>query len=147
MTANTHDVKTLLDIWSGAIRQKDIDRLMQVYAPDIVYFDVVPPLRLTGADAVRRNFVRWFDSWATPIGVEIRDRVIFQNGEIAAAHMLWRTNGTQKTGRKVDYWIRASVSLQRSERGWRITHEHVSPPVELPAAAKAVERTPELHQA
>jgi ketosteroid isomerase-like protein len=147
MTASTSDVKTLLDIWSNAIRQKDINRLMQVYSPDIVYFDVVPPLRLTGADAVRRNFVRWFDSWATPIGVEIRDRVIFQNGEIAAAHMLWRTSGAQKTGRRIDCWIRASVSLQRSSQGWRITHEHVSLPVELPAARAAMERTPELNQA
>jgi uncharacterized protein (TIGR02246 family) len=147
MTLNFPDVKTLLQTWSDAIRQRDIDRLMQVYSPDIVYFDVVPPLRLAGYDAVRRNFVRWFDGWATPIGVEIRDRVIFENGDIAAAHMLWRTSGAQKTGRKIDYWIRASVSLQRSERGWRITHEHVSLPVELKAGRAALELTPELNQA
>jgi uncharacterized protein (TIGR02246 family) len=144
MTATPSNVRTLLETWSNAIRQRDIEKLMQVYSPDIVYFDVVPPLRLTGADAVRRNFVRWFDMWVTPIDVEIRDRAIFENGAIAASHMLWRTSGTQKTGRKVDYWIRASVSLQRSDRGWQITHEHVSLPVELPSAKAAMELTPEL---
>ena len=142
MTQNATDVRTLLQTWSDAIRHRDIDRLMPVYAPEIVYYDVVPPLRLTGLEAVRRNFERWFDMWSTPIGVEIRDRVIFENGGIAAAHMLHRTSGIQKGGRTIDYWIRASVSLQRSERGWHITHEHVSPPVELPAARAAMELTP-----
>ena len=45
------------------MRRRDIERLMPFYAPDIVYFDVVPPLRYTGHAAVRRNFQRWFDGW------------------------------------------------------------------------------------
>jgi hypothetical protein len=34
-----------LDSRSGAIRLKDIDRLMALYSSDIVYFDLVPPLQ------------------------------------------------------------------------------------------------------
>ena len=41
--AKTHsEISALLDSQSEAIRIKDIDRLMSLYSPDIVYFDVVP---------------------------------------------------------------------------------------------------------
>ncbi|WP_281412362.1 hypothetical protein [Rhizobium laguerreae] len=35
---------------------------MSLYSPEIVYFDVVPPLRFIGSEAVRSNFVRWFNN-------------------------------------------------------------------------------------
>ncbi len=31
-----------------ALRAKDIDRVMSLYAPNIVSFDIVPPLRYVG---------------------------------------------------------------------------------------------------
>jgi ketosteroid isomerase-like protein len=73
---------------------KDIDRLISLYSPDIVYFDVVPPLGFTGSAAVRGNFLRWFDGWKSSIGVEIRDMNILTSGDIAAAYMLIRASGT-----------------------------------------------------
>lgn len=38
-----------------ALRAKDIDGVMSLYAPDIVSFDIVPPLRYVGADDKRRT--------------------------------------------------------------------------------------------
>jgi ketosteroid isomerase-like protein len=54
------EVIAVLDRRLDAMRAKDIDRAMSVYSPDIVYFDIIPPHRFVGADAVRRNFLRWF---------------------------------------------------------------------------------------
>jgi uncharacterized protein (TIGR02246 family) len=142
MASMEADVRALLDEWSEAIRRKDVDRLMAVYSSDIVYFDVVPPLRLIGADAVRQNFIRWFDTWSTPIGVEVRDLALRTEGNLAAAHTLHRTSGTLKAGRDVSYWIRASLTCERSGQGWRITHEHVSLPVEFPTGKAAMELQP-----
>src|SRR5689334_9253257 len=90
MSATQSEVKALLENWSEACRHKDIDRLMTLYTPDITYFDVVPPLQITGLDAVRRNFLRWFDGWASPIGVEIRDLTIRVSGDVAFAYVLHR---------------------------------------------------------
>ncbi|MBB3590797.1 ketosteroid isomerase-like protein [Rhizobium sp. BK529] len=53
MASAQQDVRALLDHRTEACRAKDIDRLMSLYSPDIVYFDVVPPLRFIGTDAVR----------------------------------------------------------------------------------------------
>ena len=135
-------VRELLDHWSEAIRAKDIDRLMALYDPDIVYFDVVPPLRHIGSGAVRRNFLRWFDSWASPIGQQIGDLHLVTNEDIAVAHMLIRASGTLKNGREVNYWVRATVACHRAESGWVIAHEHVSLPVDVASGQAAMDLVP-----
>ena len=38
------DVMAVLDSRVEACRARDIDRLMSLYSPDIVYFDIIPPL-------------------------------------------------------------------------------------------------------
>ena len=141
--ASTHpEVSALLDRWSEAIRLKDIDRLMDLYAPDIVYFDVVPPLHYTGLAAVRKNFLRWFDAWQSAIGVEIRDLTILTSGDVAVASMLHRTSGTLKNGREVGYWLRATVCCQQSHHGWVIAHEHISLPVDVASGRAAIDLVP-----
>jgi ketosteroid isomerase-like protein len=131
MTSMEADVQTLLESWSGATSNKDIDRLMSLYATDAIYFDIVPPLRFTGTAEIRRNFLRWFDTWQSSIGVELREVNILVSGDVATAFMLHRTSGTLKDGREVDYWVRATLGCQRSDRGWSIKHEHISVPVDL----------------
>lgn len=131
MTSTEAEVKALLDSWSAAIRAKDVDRLMSLYSEDIVYFDVVPPLQFTGHAEVRQNFLRWFDSWKSGIGVELRDLNIRMSGDVASTYMLHRTSGTLQDGREVNYWVRATVGCERSDRRWLIVHEHISWPVDL----------------
>jgi uncharacterized protein (TIGR02246 family) len=136
------EVRALLERWSEACRRKDIDRLMALYAPDCVYFDVVPPLRFTGADAIRQNFLRWFASWESGIGQEIHDLTILASGEVAAAHMLIRASGTLKNGREVNYFVRATVGCRRSEQVWLIAHEHVSLPVDMASGRVVMDVAP-----
>jgi ketosteroid isomerase-like protein len=136
------EVRALLDSWSGAIRMKDLDRLMPLYSPDAVYFDLVPPLQITGSAAIRRNFSRWFETWESSIGVEIRDLNIFVSGDVAAAYMLHRTSGTLKGGREVGYWVRATVCCQRSNHTWLIAHEHISLPVDVTSRSAAMDLVP-----
>ena len=142
MASPQSEVRALLDRWSEAARNKDIDRLMALYAPDIVYFDVVPPLQFTGSAAVRGNFVRWFDGWQSAIGLEIRDLRILAGEDIATAFMLLRASGTLKNGRDVDYWVRATVGCQRADHRWLIAHEHVSLPVDVASGRAAMALMP-----
>ncbi len=142
MTSKDAEIRTLLDRWADAIRRKDIDLLMPVYSPDIVYFDVVPPLQIQGAAAARRNFLRWFDLWESSIGQEIRDLNIAASAELAAAHMLIRASGTLKNGREVGYWVRASVCCRRSNDRWLITHEHVSVPIDFQSGSAVMDLLP-----
>jgi hypothetical protein len=56
-----------------AIRSKDIDSLMAHYAPDVVVYDVRPPLAVQCAADYRKNFERWFASMPGPLEYEMSD--------------------------------------------------------------------------
>ena len=136
------EIRALLDVRSEAVRIKDIARLMSLYSPDVVYFDVVPGLQFTGAAALRARFVQWFDSVAGSISMEIRDLNILAGGDIAVAYMLNRTSGTLKNGREVGHWVRATVGWQRSNHRWLIEHEHISLPINFESGRAAMDLVP-----
>jgi uncharacterized protein (TIGR02246 family) len=134
MASTQSDVRALLDSRVEACRTKDIDRLMSIYSPNIVYFDVVPPLHFIGREAVRNNFVRWFNEYEGPIGLETQYLNIAISGDLAFAHMLHLDKGNanlteKQSGRQ--FWLRATVCCQRSNNNWLITHEHISLPVDF----------------
>ena len=142
MAKTQGDVRALFDRRSDAMRMKDIDRLMSLYSPAIVYFDLVPPLRYAGTAALRGRFLDWFGRWTGPIGQDIRDLNVFEGGDVAAAHMLIWANGTLKDGREVGYWVRTTNACQRSNDTWLITHEHVSLPVDMASGRAAMGLVP-----
>lgn len=123
------DVQALLDIRVEASRAKDIDRLMSLYAPDCVYFDVVPPLQFTGAAAVRQNFLRWFAEYDGPIGLETSHQDVVVRGDVAFAHMLHFDSGN-RSGEYSGVWLRSTVCCQQIDGKWQITHEHISLPID-----------------
>jgi ketosteroid isomerase-like protein len=142
MVSTQSEVRALLDSQSAAMRMKDIDRLMSLYSPDVVYFDVVPPLRYAGAAALRGRFLQWFDGWQGSIVMEIRDLNISASGDIALAHWLSRASGTLKNGRAAGSWVRATSCCQRSNHNWLITHEHVSWPVDPESRSAVMDLVP-----
>jgi ketosteroid isomerase-like protein len=136
------EIRALLDSRSEAVRIKDIDGLMSLYAPDVVYFDVVPGLQFTGSAALRARFLQWFDSIAGSISMEIRDLNILAGGDIAVAYMLNRTSGILKNGREVGHWVRATACCQRSNHRWLIKHEHISLPINFESGSAAMDLVP-----
>ena len=49
------DIRQRIDRLVEALRAMDLEGVMSVYAPDIVSYDIVPPLRHVGAMAKERN--------------------------------------------------------------------------------------------
>ncbi len=127
--SNSADVMAVLDKRVEAVRAKDIDRLMSLYSPDIVYFDVIPPHQFLGAAEVRRNFLRWFDEYQGDIGLETYDLHTAASEDVAFAHMLHPDSGTRRNGQDITVWVRSTVCLQRIDGRWLITHEHISFPI------------------
>ena len=131
------EVRALLDSQSEAMSTKDIDRLMSLYSPDIVYFDTVPPLHYAGSAALRERFLQWFDSWNGSFTLEIRDVHILLRGDVAIAYRFSRASGVLMNGQHAGSWVRATTCCLRSNAKWLITHEHVSWPVD-PKSGRAV---------
>jgi uncharacterized protein (TIGR02246 family) len=142
MASTEAELRALFESRSEAIRMKDIERLMSVFAPEIVYFDVVPPLRYAGSETLRKRFVHWFEGWASAIGQDTRELTIQVSGDVATAHMLIRATGTRKPGQEVGYWVRVSNFCRRSNDRWLITHEHVSLPVDFSSGRAAIDLEP-----
>jgi ketosteroid isomerase-like protein len=142
MDSTQSDIKALIDSRSEAMRDKDVDRLMSLYSPDIVYFDLVPPLQYVGSAALRSRFSHWFEGWKSPISMELRDLRIAVSGDIAGAYMLLRASGTLKNGNEVGYWVRTSNCCQRFNHRWLFTHEHVSLPVDIKSGSAVLDLIP-----
>ena len=143
MVSDESAVRALFTNQADAMRTKDIDRLMSLYSPDVVYFDVVPPLQFVGSAALRQRFLRWFDGWQGAIGMEIRDLSIVVSRDIAVAHWFSRAGGTLRDGRQAGFWVRVSSCCERRRDGWLINHEHVSLPIDLASGAAAMDLLPE----
>jgi ketosteroid isomerase-like protein len=107
-------IRQLIDGWAKALRAKDIEGVMSYYAPDILLFDLAPPLQYKGADAYRKNWEEWFASWQGSIGYEIRNLSVTVGYEVAFSHSLNRISGTRTSGEKTDVWVRATVCRRKS---------------------------------
>jgi ketosteroid isomerase-like protein len=142
MASIESEIRALIEAELTAIRAKNIGQLMRLYSNEIVYFDVVPPLRFVGSAELRERFLRWFDGYAGPINMEIRDLNISASGDIAVAHWLSRSGGTLKSGREVGSWVRATTCCQRRNHEWLITHEHISLPVDVESGSPAMDLVP-----
>ena len=110
------EVEAVLASRVEACRARDIDRLMSLYSPGIVYFDIIPPHQFVGADAVRANFQRWFAEYQGDIGLETHELSLAMSGDVAFAHMLHPDSGTRRNGQDVVVWVRSTVCLQRAGR-------------------------------
>jgi ketosteroid isomerase-like protein len=122
-------IRELLDNWTNVLRAKHINKLMAHYAPDIVVFDIQPPLEYRGADAYRKNWEEWLPSFQGPIGYEIRDLSITTAEDVAFCHSLNRLSGTRTSGEQTDGWLRATVCYRKLDGKWLVTHEHISVPL------------------
>jgi ketosteroid isomerase-like protein len=142
MTSAETEIRALLDSRSAAMGDKDIERVMSLYSPEIVYFDLVPPLQYAGSSALRQRFLDWFGRWAGPIGQELGEVTIIAGDTVATAWMLIRAHGTLRTGQDVNYWVRASNGFHRSSDSWSITHEHVSLPIDMQRRTAVMDLAP-----
>jgi ketosteroid isomerase-like protein len=125
-----------------SLRTRDIDALMSVYAPDIVSFDVGPPLRYAGAANKRRAWLEVFAAYAGPIAYEVRDLKVTTQGELAFVHSLNHVSGTLASGHSTDLWVRWTACFRRIDGVWLVVHDHVSVPADIERGQAVLHLTP-----
>jgi ketosteroid isomerase-like protein len=114
-----------------AIRDKDLVRLMSLYARNVEVFDVRASLNVVGAGAYRNNFEHWFDSFEGPIGFDLHCLRIVPGDTTAFCHYLALVTGARPGGRKSGYWVRGTTCFERRGGEWLVTHEHISQPAAM----------------
>ncbi len=135
-------IQKLLDDGIRSLRDKNIEGVMALYAPDVVSFDIVPPLRYQGADAFRKVWEQVFASYRGPIDYELHDLTITAGDDVAFAYSLNRISGTLNNGQKTDLWLRWTACLRKINGMWQIVHHQNSVPVDLEHGKAALDLKP-----
>ena len=128
---NETAIKRVIEGGVNAVRNKDIGGVMALYAPEVVSFDIVPPLRYVGADAFRNVWEEVFSSFQGPIGYEMHDSTITVGDDVAFAYSLNRISGTMNNELKTDLWLRWTACFRKINGKWLIVHHQNSVPVDL----------------
>jgi ketosteroid isomerase-like protein len=101
-TANEAAIRELIDRFAKAIRAKDVNGVMSVFAPEIVSFDIVPPLQAVGTETFVKHWQEFFESYQNSIHVEFPDLSITAGDDVAFSYCLHRVKGTLKNGQQAD---------------------------------------------
>ena len=125
-----------------ALRAKDIDGVMSLYAPNLVSFDIVPPLRYFGAENKRRAWKEAFALYTGPFTYEVHELNVTTQGELAFVHSLNHLKATQASGQITDFWLRWTACLRRIDGLWVVVHDHVSVPADLEHGQAVVDLRP-----
>jgi deazaflavin-dependent oxidoreductase (nitroreductase family) len=125
------DIRRRIDNGVKAIRAMDLDGVMALYAPDMVSFDIVPPLRHVGAEAKRKNWEDVFATYERPLGYEMHDLTITVGDDVAFGHSLNQISGTLRNGHRSVTWLRWTACFRKIGDTWLIAHDQVSVPVDF----------------
>jgi ketosteroid isomerase-like protein len=131
------EVSKLIDDWAKTLRAKHVESAMSHYAPDILTFDLAPPLQYVGANAIRKSLADWFPTFVGPLGYETRGLNIAASGDVAFSTSLNRITGTRTSGEETDVWVRMTLGCKRINGTWMIAHEHASVPFHMDGSYKA----------
>jgi ketosteroid isomerase-like protein len=130
---NRAAIEALENQFVAAVRAKDVDAIMKVYASgsDLFVFDVVPPRQYAGAEAYRKDWKSFLDTFKGPMKFTVSDLSIDAGGKMAYSHSIQHVTGTDTKGKPVDFTVRVTDVYRKSGSDWRIVHEHVSVPVNM----------------
>lgn len=124
-------IRQRLQAWAKAVSARDIGGTMSLYAPDVVSFDINPPLQYAGAGNKRQAWLKVFTAYPGPLSYEVSDPHVMAQGDLAFVHSLNHVRGTLANGHASDMWVRWTACLRRIDGVWLVVHDHVSVPADL----------------
>lgn len=125
-------MEEILTAYATAVRNKDVDAFVGLYADDVRNFDLWQEWKYDGKDALRTMVAEWFGSLPDDEVVAVEfDEVRTQAGDDVAAVTAFTTfaavspDGIQLRSMN----NRLTWVLRRDADGaWKIVHEHTSAP-------------------
>ena len=125
-------MEEVLSAYADAVRAKDVDAFVGLYADDVRNFDLWSEWSYDGKDALRGMVAEWFGSLPDDEVVSVKfDDVRTQAGEDVAAVSAFTTfaaespDGTElrSMNNRLTWVLRKD-----GDGGWKIAHEHTSAP-------------------
>jgi uncharacterized protein (TIGR02246 family) len=124
-------MEQMLEQYAAAVRAKDLDAFVDLYADDARTFDLWSEWSYDGKDALRGMVTEWFGSLGDDLVAVEWDEVRTEAGEEVAALSAFLTfRGLSADGEELRSMNnRLTWVLRKDGDGaWKIAHEHTSAP-------------------
>jgi ketosteroid isomerase-like protein len=142
-TADEGEIRKIMAEQAAAMRRGDAAAIVARYAPEVVKYDLAPPLRQTAEELLDVDALRgWFDGHGGAVDYEIRDLEVVVDGDLACAHALHRMGASHGSGRTSSeepftLWFRVTTIFRRLGDDWKVVHEHESTPLHMDGSFRA----------
>lgn len=137
------EIHQWMDNFKHAFEARDTKAIMALYAPDVVTYDVTPPLQYVGKQSYTMDFADYFAGYKGPMHLEFRDCHISASGDVAIFFCLIHVNGTLvSSGKQTSIWLRNTTALRRVNGHWLDFHDHVSVPADMQTSKALVDLKP-----
>lgn len=121
-------IQAIIDTYRQAVMTKDVEKVMTLYADDILSFDAIKALQFKGKEAYRAHWVACMEMCPGPHIFEFHEIAIETGDNIAFAHWVANCGGTNDQGETQSCWMRATACYRLVGGAWKIAHEHWSAP-------------------
>jgi uncharacterized protein (TIGR02246 family) len=127
-TVDEAAIRGLVEGWARAVRAKDLKGILANHSPEMLMFDVPPPLESKGIDAYRKTWDLFF-SWSDdPVVFDFNEMDITAGIDVAYVTALMRCAGTEANGERIKLEFRLTIGLRKIDGQWIVMHEHHSIP-------------------
>ena len=123
---------------AAAVAAKDAAAMVAHNAPEIVEYNLAPPLRQPSAGRDVGPVEKWLATFHGPMSMEVRDLEVTAEGSVAFCASLNCLTATP-VGQTESFslWFRVTLGLRRIDGRWLVTHEHESVPFEMDGSFRA----------
>lgn len=121
-------IRALIKRWADAVREHDYDGILADHDPDIVMFDVPPPIRSRGIDEYRRTWDLFFAVHRPSDAFDVLELEVAAGHDVAFAVAMMRCGDTSGKGERIPLDFRLTIGLRKVGDRWRVVHEHHSVP-------------------
>jgi uncharacterized protein (TIGR02246 family) len=119
-------IRALIETWADAVRRHDLSGILAHHDPDIVMFDVPPPLQSRGLDEYKKTWDLFFKYHKPSQTFDIEELTVTAGEDVAFAVAIMRC--VSSPPEQGGFLFRLTIGLRKVDDVWRIAHEHHSVP-------------------
>ncbi|MEU8230398.1 nuclear transport factor 2 family protein [Actinoplanes sp. NPDC048967] len=135
---DTTEIRRVVRERAAAVAAKDAKAMVAHNAPDLIEYNLAPPLRQPSAGDDVAPVEKWLATFEGPMSMEVHDLEVTADGSVAFCTSLNRLTATP-LGQPESFslWFRATLGLRKVDGRWLVVHEHESVPFEMDGSLRA----------
>jgi ketosteroid isomerase-like protein len=106
-------VRAVLENWAKATRQNHQDEILKNHVPDLVIFDVLPPMKYENTESYRQSWNEWQPETQSEGQFDLENLFVTASTDLAFAHCFIRCGGTMPDGQTFQDLVRATFCLKK----------------------------------